>query len=60
MGIPDEIAKQAKTQFANLIPLSRIGQPREMGRVAVFLASDDSSFVLGEEIIADGGVVNLR
>jgi len=60
MGIPVEIANQAKAQFKDLIPVKRIGHPREMGRVAVFLASDDSSFVLGEEIVADGGVVNLR
>lgn len=59
MGLPDEVIDQAKAQFEDLIPLKRIGQPREMGRVAVFLASDDSSFVLGEEIVADGGVVNL-
>ena len=42
-----------------LIPLKRIGTAKEMGRVAVFLASSDSAFVVGEEIIADGGVVNL-
>ncbi len=59
MGMPDEIVDQAKSQFADMIPIKRIGQAREMGRVAVFLASDDSSFILGEEIIADGGVVNL-
>ena len=60
VGLSDEEVRQAKEQFEKLIPLKRIGQPEEMGRVAVFLASEDSSFVLGEEIIADGGVVNLR
>lgn len=59
LGIPEEMANQAKSQFESLIPIKRIGQPKEMGRVAAFLASDDSSFILGEEIIADGGVVNL-
>jgi NAD(P)-dependent dehydrogenase (short-subunit alcohol dehydrogenase family) len=58
-GLPEEAVKGAKEQFENLIPLKRIGQPKEMGKVAVFLASEDSSFVLGEEIIADGGVVNF-
>jgi NAD(P)-dependent dehydrogenase (short-subunit alcohol dehydrogenase family) len=58
-GLPDEAVKGAKEQFENLIPLKRIGQPKEMGKVAVFLASEDSSFVLGEEIIADGGVANF-
>ncbi|MBI3609656.1 MAG: SDR family oxidoreductase [Nitrospirae bacterium] len=59
LGLPEEQAEQAKKQFEKLIPLKRIGTPEEMGRIAVFLASDDSSFVVGEEIIADGGVVNL-
>jgi len=59
LGLPDDAATQAKEQFASLIPIKRLGQPKDMGRVAVFLASDDSSFLLGEEIVADGGVVNL-
>jgi len=59
MGLPEEVIAQAKKQFEELIPVKRIGQPKDMGRVAVFLASDDSSFILGEEIVADGGVVNF-
>lgn len=59
LGIPDEAATQAKAQFEELIPLKRMGTAQEMGKVATFLASSDSSFVIGEEIIADGGVVNL-
>jgi NAD(P)-dependent dehydrogenase (short-subunit alcohol dehydrogenase family) len=59
LGIPEENSVHAKKEFESLIPIKRIGQPKDMGRVAVFLASDDSSFILGEEIIADGGVVNL-
>ena len=46
-------------QSKGLIPLRRIGMSNEMGRVAVFLASSDSSAVVGEEIIVDGGVVNI-
>jgi len=59
MGLPEEVISQAKSQFEDLIPIKRIGQPKEMGKVAVFLASEDSSFILGEEIIADGGVANF-
>ena len=37
------------------IPLSRRGSPADIGRVAVFLASDDASYITGETIVVDGG-----
>jgi len=37
------------------IPLGRVGEPEEIAKVALFLASDDPSFVNGAEIFADGG-----
>ncbi|MNC54415.1 Glucose 1-dehydrogenase 1 [compost metagenome] len=37
------------------IPLHRIGEPEEVARTALFLASDDASFVQGAEISVDGG-----
>lgn len=37
------------------IPLGRVGEPDEMAKVALFLGSDDASFVNGTEIFADGG-----
>ncbi len=36
-------------------PVKRLGHPEEVAKVALFLASDDSSFVVGSEIAADGG-----
>ncbi len=38
------------------IPLRRIGDPQEVAHAAVFLASDESEFVTGSEIVIDGGV----
>jgi NAD(P)-dependent dehydrogenase (short-subunit alcohol dehydrogenase family) len=58
-GWSAEAALQARVELAKQIPLQRLGQPSEMGRVAVFLASEDSFFLLGTEVLADGGVLNL-
>lgn len=42
-------------QMVSLTPLGRIGQPQDIARVAVFLASDDSNWLTGERISASGG-----
>ena len=41
-------------------PLGRMGEPEEIGRVAVFLASDDSSYITGQTIYPDGGRLALN
>ena len=41
-------------------PLGRIGEPEEIGRVAVFLASDDSSYMTGQTLYPDGGRLALN
>jgi NAD(P)-dependent dehydrogenase (short-subunit alcohol dehydrogenase family) len=54
VGTPE----QEKALVASLIaqtPLGRIGQPEETAAVALFLASDDSSFMTGAEVFVDGG-----
>ncbi|MEW2082441.1 SDR family oxidoreductase [Streptomyces sp. NPDC005283] len=40
-------------------PTGRIADPREMGKAAVFLSSDASSFVTGVELFADGGMAQV-
>lgn len=41
------------------VPMKRIGSAEEIAKVVLFLASSDSSFILGTEIIADGGMIQL-
>jgi NAD(P)-dependent dehydrogenase (short-subunit alcohol dehydrogenase family) len=45
--------------MASQIPLGRVGDPDEIAKAAVFLASDDSSFVNGAELFVDGGQAQI-
>jgi len=57
--VPAEQIEAVKKHFATEMPIGRIGQPSDIGKTAVFLASDDSSFMLGAELIVDGGMTYL-
>jgi 3-oxoacyl-[acyl-carrier protein] reductase len=46
---------KGETYVKNKIPVGRIGQPRDVGALAAFLASDDAGFICGETILVDGG-----
>ena len=52
-------AQAVYEQFSSMIPLGRMADPDEMAKVAVFLASDDSSYVNGVELFVDGGVAQI-
>lgn len=56
---PKERLEAVKAGITPTIPLGRWGQPEETAKVAVFLASDDSSYVAGIELYVDGGVVSI-
>ena len=47
--------EETKAQFESLIPRREMGRPEEIATVALFLASDDSSYVNGMELVVDGG-----
>ncbi|MBW4528992.1 MAG: SDR family oxidoreductase [Phormidium tanganyikae FI6-MK23] len=55
-GLPAEQVQQIAEGYRNQIPLKRFGEPIEIAKAAVFLASDESSFMLGSEMIIDGGI----
>ncbi len=38
------------------VPFNRIGEPNEIGKIALFLASDEASYITGSVIYADGGI----
>lgn len=48
---------EALKSLLTLIPYGRIGQPEDIGKVAVWLASDDSDYLTGTTIFADGGML---
>ena len=45
----------AIARIVSTIPMGRMGEPEEIAKAALFLASDDSSFVTGIELFVDGG-----
>jgi len=49
------LTEALRKEFEAGIPLGRIAQPREIAYVALFLASDESSFMTGAELVVDGG-----
>ena len=57
--VPAEQLEAVKKYWADVMPIGRIGQPSDIGKTAVFLASDDSSFMLGAELLVDGGLTYL-
>jgi NAD(P)-dependent dehydrogenase (short-subunit alcohol dehydrogenase family) len=57
---PDAAQQQGLLDFlTSQIPIGRIGQPDDVAKAAVFLASDDSSFITGIELFADGGIAQV-
>ncbi|GJE61107.1 SDR family NAD(P)-dependent oxidoreductase [Methylobacterium trifolii] len=52
-------AKRTKNYLAGLIPAGRIGQPEEIAKAVLFLASDEASFVNGVELFVDGGQAQI-
>jgi NAD(P)-dependent dehydrogenase (short-subunit alcohol dehydrogenase family) len=58
-GLSNLITAEQKAEAVALVPLGRIGTPDDLGKAAVFLASDDSAYVTGIELFVDGGVAQI-
>jgi NAD(P)-dependent dehydrogenase (short-subunit alcohol dehydrogenase family) len=59
LGLPPEALEETRKNIQEQVPMKRFGRPEEIAKTVLFLASSDSSFLLGSEIIADGGMSQL-
>lgn len=57
--VPEEHRQGLFDTLASEVPLGRLGEPEEVGKAVVFLASDDASFINAAEIYVDGGLAQI-
>lgn len=55
-GMPPDVLQQMDMMLPFIVPLNRKGSPRDIANLALFLASDESSFITGQIIFCDGGM----
>ena len=53
----DKLSEEIKQQMLQMIPLKKFGNPEDVANTVVYLASDMSSYITGQTIIVDGGMV---
>ena len=59
LGLPPEHAAGVKQRMLDAVPMGRMGTSEEVARAVLFLACEDSSFVVGAELVLDGGASQL-
>ncbi|HET6764141.1 MAG TPA: SDR family oxidoreductase [Longimicrobiaceae bacterium] len=60
MGLPQEALEETAEGIRQMVPLKRFADVGEIAKTVLFLASDDSTFILGSELVVDGGIVNVE
>ena len=58
-GLPPEAIPALREQMINNTPMHRLGEPEEIARAALFLASDEASFITGINMLVDGGAASF-
>ena len=56
LGLSDQQARSMAEQLTTQVPAHRFGRPEEIAKTIVFLASDEASFIVGSDVIIDGGL----
>ncbi|KAF0200104.1 MAG: hypothetical protein FD173_2340 [Gallionellaceae bacterium] len=59
MGMSAEALQQMAGMVLGAVPAGRFGQAEEVAKAVLFLASDDSSYILGEDLLVDGGMAMI-
>jgi len=56
-AMPATILEHMQKTLASIVPLNRMGSPRDIANLALFLASEESSYITGQVIYCDGGMI---
>jgi len=56
LGLPPDVSAAIQNEIAQKSPSGRFGSPEEVARTILFLACDESSYIVGQEIVVDGGI----
>ena len=59
MGLPEDQTRAIKDRITEQVPLRRFGHPDEIAAAVLYLSSGESAFVVGTELVVDGGMIQL-